>query len=420
MTEKLAVIIIVILIVMLVVAVLMIRRYGMKSRVALFGVGLPLLMFFVIMAMSAFRTPMWMDEYVFYRLSSDLPHYSTTSDWFYVDRPDVLNPSVTWEDKSSVVIDKRASFDWIYNNPVYLHDPLAPALVYPLVKTLNVMADKGIIQHIEAQPGYASVSKTLTSDEKNELLKKMDAETITKVLRVFTICLFLLAMFLSYKIMSKKAGKKVLFFAVPIAVGMQLLTGVYLFYWDIFMMFFFVLTLYLMETNHPKWAFLTACCMVNTKMFIGILFLIPLIIKNRKMFWAAFSIIPFYLAIVLGTHDLFYPFRHYFTGLGMGTHNYVYTLYDNWGWFWLIVDLGVPVFLLMTVPLFWRLKKYPEYIALWICAMVYAWCSGLGITHLSCMLYVGVLIFPLVVYEFNLYERLAKFLQSVNPPVEKV
>ena len=169
MTEKLAVIIIVILIVMLVVAVLMIRRYGMKSRVALFGVGLPLLMFFVIMAMSAFRTPMWMDEYVFYRLSSDLPHYSTTSDWFYVDRPDVLNPSVTWEDKSSVVIDKRASFDWIYNNPVYLHDPLAPALVYPLVKTLNVMADKGIIQHIEAQPGYASVSKTLTSDEKNKV-----------------------------------------------------------------------------------------------------------------------------------------------------------------------------------------------------------------------------------------------------------
>ena len=420
MRDSLAFILMGVLILILVVSIIIFRRYGMKSKLGLFAVGLPLVMFFIIMVMSAFRTPMWMDEYVFYRLSSGLPNYSTTSDWFYKDRPDLLNPSVTWEDKSSVVIDKRASFDWIYNNPVYLHDPLAPALVYPIVKTLNVMADKGIIQHIEDQPGYPLISKTVPQTEKDAILKDMKAETITKVLRVLSICIFILSMYLAYKIMFKKVGKKVLFFAVPIAVGMQLLTGVYLFYWDIFMLFFFVLTLYLMESNHPNWAFLTACCMVNTKMFIGILFLIPLIIKNRKMFWAAFSIIPFYLVIAFGTHDLFYPFRHYFTGLGIGTHNYVYTLYDNWGWFWLIVDLGTPVFLLMTVPLFWRLKKYPEYIALWICAMVYAWGSGLGITHLSCMLYVGVLIFPLVVYEFNLYERLVKFLQSVNPPMEKV
>ena len=374
------------------------------------AVILPLLLFGVIMLMNSWRTPMWMDEYVFYRLSKGLPSYSTTSDWFYKDRPAVLNTSVAWEDYNTVIIDKRASFAWIYDNKIYPHDPLTPAMMWPLVKSLNVMAEKGVIPSIESQPGYPLISKDAQLAERDEVLKGMKAETITKILRFVTIGLYIIAMFLAYRIMKNKVGDKAIFFSIPVAVSLQLLTGVYLFYWDIFMMFFFVLTLYLMETNHPKWAYFTACCMVNTKMFIGILFLIPLIVKNRKMFWCAFSLVPYYLVTVFVTHDPFYLLSHYFTGLGLGTHNYVYTLYDLGGWVSMLIGLGIPGFLLMTVPLFWRFKKYPEYVALWICAMVYAWGSGLGITHLSSLMYVGILIFPLVVYEFKLYEKLRNIL----------
>jgi len=400
------------------VSLAIIRRIDLKSKVNLLGIFLPLVLFGLIMIMSSWRTPMWMDEYVFYKLSSNLPSYSTSSNWFYEDRPELLNPSVTWEDKSSVIFDKKATFQWIYDNDIYPHTPLAPILVWPLVKTLNIMADNEIIPHIEEQEGYPSISKNITDKELTDILKTRHAETITKILRIVPILLFVLAMFLAYKVMNKRVGNKAFFFAVPIAAGMQLLIGAGLFYWDVFMLFFFMLTWYLMETNHPKWAFLSACCMVNTKMFIGLLFLIPLIVKNRKMFFAAFSLIPYYIVTICVTGDPFFLITHYGTGGGMASHNYVYTLYDFNGYMALFISLGIPFFLAMTVPLFWRIKKYPEYIALWICGMIYAWGCGMGITHLSCLLYVGVLIFPLVVKEFGLYDKLSKLINKFSPKEE--
>jgi len=42
----------------------------------------PLLFIFTMAFMGNLRYPIWMDEYVFYRLSSELPNYSSTTDWF--------------------------------------------------------------------------------------------------------------------------------------------------------------------------------------------------------------------------------------------------------------------------------------------------------------------------------------------------
>lgn len=380
----------------------------MKYKGKLLGLLLPLLCFGVIMIMSSWRNPMWMDEYVFYRLSSGLPNYSTTDDWFFKDRPTLLNPSATWSEKSSEFLDKKEAFDWIYNNPVYFHSPFAPILVWPVVKLLNTMADNNIIPHIEEQEGYPVPVK----DNTDQLLN-MQAETMTKILRMIPILLFLASMFLAYKISYKRFGKASYFYAVPLAASVQLFAGVYLFYWDVFMMFFFVLALYLLENKHENWALVVACCLVNTKMFIDVLFLIPLIVKNRKMIWALLAFIPYYIFVAISGGNILYPILHYLTGQGIVSHNYVYSLYNFAGWLYLFVMLGTPVFLATTVPLFWRIKKYPEYITLWLCANLYAWGSGMGIAHLSCLPYVGVLIFPIVVYEFKLDSKFSDWLGKV-------
>jgi len=374
---------------------------------------LPVLLFCFIMVASSWHVPMWMDEYIFYRLSSGLPNYSATSDWLFKDRPSTINPMDTWNDKTDLPLDRNASLHWVYDNKVYGHGPLAPVLCWPIVKTLNTMADKGWIAHIEDQLGYPVVSSNITDIDMQKLNSTMNAETITKILRFIPILLFAISMWLIYKIMYRKVGSSAAVFAIPVTTGIQLLSGVYLFYWDVWMMFFLVLTLYLMERK-SKWAYLTACCMVNTKLFVGLIFLLPLVVKNWKMVFTGLSLVPFYLAIAYVNGDIWYPLIHYGTGAGMNLHNYVYHLYDLKGYGLLIVSLGIPFFLAMTIPIFWRIKKYPEYVVLLIAANLYAWGSGLGMTHLSSLVYVGALIFPLVFCEFNLYPKFYKIFSFFN------
>jgi hypothetical protein len=204
-------------------------------------------------------------------------------------------------------------------------------------------------------------------------------------------------------------GKNAYFFAVPLAASYQLMLGAYLFYWDVFMMFFFVLTLYLMDKK-SKWAYLTACCMVNTKMFIALLFLIPLIAKNWRMVFTGLSIIPWFIVSWFVTGDLFYFFIHYF-GV-TGSHNLVYQLYSLKEYLLIMVGLGMPFYLIMTLPIVYYVKKYYEYVVLLIVTFVYAFGAGLGITHLSTLIYTGCLIFPIVAYEFKLSDKLGRLMHN--------
>ncbi len=42
--------------------------------------------------------------------------------------------------------------------------------------------------------------------------------------------------------------------------------------------------------------------------------------------------------------------------------------------------------------------------------MLYAWGAGLGMTQISSSIYLGALIFPLVVYEFHIAEKLSRWI----------
>lgn len=368
----------------------------------------PIIFFLSIMWGMSLSSPMWMDEYVFYRLASQFPEYSTTKDWLFVDRPTTLTRSVDWEEKG---LDREKAFFLTYNTKIYPHTPLAVMLVYPVVKGLNYLADKEIIPHIEDEPGDTATTQAEIVNNRTELM--------TGILRIIPMALFGIALWLIFKLSKYKVGYGAYLFALPVAISVMMLPGNYLFYWDAFMMFFFVLTLYLMETRpNSKWKYITACALVNTKIFIGIWFTLPLIIKaiinDRRRGWLmclpVLSILPFYIATVAVTGNPLYIFTHYLNQ--MPNHNFVYSL---WTWpegLWTVLTLGMPFYLIMTAPILYFWRKYPTYAVYWLVTMVYAWGTGLGITHTSSMVYAGALIFPLVANEWNLVDRLRAWLST--------
>lgn len=351
-------------------------------------------LFTVIMIADQIRVPMWQDEYVFYRITKELPSTATTSDWFYKDNPKTLYPSDVW-DTLGVHLDRPKIFALTYNTPMYVHIPLANYLMWPLVKVMDTLADKGIIAHIE------------DNQDRNQ-----NIEVMTMVFRLVPIGLFLASMWLIYLILSRRIGKYALFMVIPIMASMRLLDGIPYFYWDCFMLFFFVLTFYLQERG-SKWAYLTACLMVNTKITIGLLLLIPFIIRDRKMILPAFSLIIYYIGTIIVTHDWLWIFRH----LLSTTSNYAYTYV-----FWnnrLILNLGLFFCALFTIPIFWYIKKYPQFVAGWILTFIYAWGVGLAIDKMSAMLYGSALVFPFIAYEFKIAPYMNKWLDKAKVPAVK-
>jgi hypothetical protein len=322
--------------------------------------------------------PMWQDEYVFYRITSQLPNTSVTTEWFYKDNPKTLIPS------EGFPVDRQDLFHKIYDMPIYMHSPLANYIVYPIVKGANYLADKGIIPHIE---------------DSNELHLQ---EPMTMILRIIPILLMCVSMFFIYKLLKLKIGNEAYLYSIPVFVSINLLGGMYNFYWDCFMWFFFILTLYLMERK-SKWAYLTSCFMVNTKFVIGLALLIPLIIKNKKMVLPALSIIPFYIATVVITHDPFYIITHLFPQTSQ--YSWMYMFWTNN----IIWHNGLLIFAVLTVPIFYYYKKYPEYVVLFVIVLLYAFGLGISLEKISSLLYVGALVFPLVMYELNIIPKIKSF-----------
>jgi len=319
--------------------------------------------------------PMWQDEYVFYRITSQLPNLEVTTDWFYVDNPKTLTPS------DGFPVDRKELFHIIYDMPIYMHSPLANYISYPIVRVVNLMADNGTLPRIE---------------NSNELHVQ---EPITLILRLVSIVLFCLSMWLIYKLLKRKIGDYAYLYSIPIFVSINLLGGIYNFYWDAFMLFFFVLTLYLMERK-SKWAYLTGCFLVNTKLVIGIALLIPLIIKNKKMAFTLLSLIPFYIATVVVTHDPLYLIHHLFPQTSQ--YSWMYMFWTNN----IIWHNGLILFAILTIPIFYYAKKYPEYIATFVILLFYAFGLGVSLEKISSLLYIGALVFPLFIYELKLFPKI--------------
>jgi len=348
---------------------------------------LPIIIFTTFLIRPAIRLPMWMDEYVFYRITSQLPSTATTIDWFYEDNPKVLYYTFKYPNLAMGSMEDRKQIQRNnYDTPAYVHIPLANYLMYPLVRGVNFLADEGVIPHIEDTESRDS------------------AEPITIILRIVPIILFMASMWLIFRLLHHKVGASAYLFFVP---GLFSIQGVYMqytFYWDSFMWFFLILTLYLMETRpNSKWVFIAACCLANTKQVAGLLLLIPLAIQNRKIILAALSTLPYYIATGLIAHDFFWIFNFMFAK-GQPAYSWIYYHFNTS----IIGRSGVIYYGIMTLPIFAFIRKYPAYVGIWIIMTAYAWGIGAGADKLAVMIYAGALIFPLVAYELKIIDRVMK------------
>jgi hypothetical protein len=358
---------------------------------------IPLLAMAAVLFGMSSKTPMVIDEYEFYRLSSEIPNYSSTANWFIVDRPSTIADIVLPNEQEAKALQV------VYDTPIYSHSPLVPILVSPIVKGLNFLADKGIIPHIEAQKG----------ETKGEIVP---AETMTQILRIIPIGLFILTLYLIFKIMEKKVGNHAYLMWIPVFAGIGIWQGAMLFYWDDFMMFFLVLTLYLQEM-HPnsKWKYVTACCLVNTKMWIGLAFLLPIVIlefrRNWKTCWKmmlpALSIIPWWIITSEVTHQPLYLWTHYWNQMYL--HNSIDVINSFSNYFNIFMLQSMPLYVAIFIMLLLKFPKHLEYAVFLLMAMAYEWGNTLSTTYLPSILCSAALAMPLVSYEWNLIERSKKW-----------
>ena len=182
------------------------------------------------------------------------------------------------------------------------------------------------------------------------------------------------------------------------------------------MMFFLVLTLYLQEM-HPnsKWKYVTACCLVNTKMWIGLAFLLPIVIlefrRNWKTCWKmmlpALSIIPWWIITSEVTHQPLYLWTHYWNQMYL--HNSIDVINSFSNYFNIFMLQSMPLYVAIFIMLLLKFPKHLEYAVFLLMAMAYEWGNTLSTTYLPSILCSAALAMPLVSYEWNLIERSKKW-----------
>ena len=213
------------------------------------------------------------------------------------------------------------------------------------------------------------------------------ASPFVGVARYFSIAVSVGTFLLVYLIARHRNKLTAPLYILPIAISARLLAGTMWFYWDTFMMFFFVLTLYLIEVKAPKWTyFLTAIMLVNSKMIIGAGFLIPLLFKDRKLAWTWLSYIPMLVAVVLMRNDV----------APNVTNLYWPDLWKNVSAWLAIAKFDIAGWLILTAGCLPLIKKHPTYITFYITTIMYSVFAGLGVSHMSTTVYSGALVFPLI------------------------
>ena len=320
----------------------------MNKRFEIVALVGSLICILAVMLVYNFKMETWWDEYVFIQLSKNIPDYSATATWLNNMPSSVMYADIGYE-----------NYQMIYDAPIYLHMPLAPMLMWAFTH--------------------------LTSD--------------IHILRLLTIFLSIGSVFLVYLILRRHIGWYAVLSVVPVLLCAVLLSGAMWFYWDAFMVFFFLLTFYLMEAKpQSKWKYVTACCLVWTKMYVGLVLLIPLVIKNRKMLYCALSIIPFYIITVMVTGNWLYILSHYWNAMILHNTNYdLYILPKIWS---IVKTWNLAPYFVLTSGILFMVRKYPSVVAFYLIALLYGLGTGFGSYQAAIMLYGGALAFPLVCHHF--------------------
>jgi hypothetical protein len=203
-----------------------------------------------------------LDEYWFMKQSQNLPGYSSTARWAYEWK------ELYWQGETIY----PANWARAYDNPFWVHPPLAYILTYPIAGDYNAGRKVAIIIML------LSVSTML---------------------------------YLAARRQPEKAIRNAGIATIPLVLGSAIITSrLNLYYNDIFMVGFLVSSLALRESKLKGWVWLPLTLMALTKIH-AVIFLIPFVVENRKLALCTLGLIPFWVGAYIVTSDPLYLLRHW-------------------------------------------------------------------------------------------------------------
>lgn len=178
------------------------------------------------------------DEYIFYRLTMNLPHFNTDAEW--LDENELTKP-MPWERYSGDYIKKLN--EAAYTTPIWIHPLVTNYIAYPIAILFT------------------------------------DPAIQIKWLRLVCVVLIIATVVLFADVIRRKTNAYVAAISVfPMLVGQWLLANGIMFYNDVFMWLFFALTLWVIERNpQSRWIILLTMVTALSKMS-SLLLLIPIVL----------------------------------------------------------------------------------------------------------------------------------------------
>jgi len=220
------------------------------------------------------------DELVFIRITENLPNYYSHVGWFSLDGKTDPN----------TYLKPDSYYAKYYNVPFWGEPPLDSYLTYPIVKF-----------------GF---------NDSNVPWIRAGMIRLRAIAWIMMASCILGIIYLIWK--KSKSWKVLLISCLPLLGSIPFFirwTGQNWWFYDTFMISFLVMALLMRKTKYKKYIYIPLTLMVASKI-IGVFFLIPFIIENKKTALCSLAIVPFFAQSYFVTHDWVYLLS-YWTGAGV-------------------------------------------------------------------------------------------------------
>lgn len=292
--------------------------------------------------------PIWVDEFIYLKLSGGLPNYSTDKNWI-----------VGYETFNSININDPI-MDATYTSKVWGHPPVAVIIMYPF--TVGRSGD----YYIDNIQWY----------------------------RLIYVVLLVLSVILITDIIRRKFGWLITGISLlPMVISQYLISCSIFAYFDGWMILFTCLTLWLCEVKRNKWwKYISAVLLVGTKFYASFLLLPIVYMEYRKygltssvkMLSCCFALIPFLIYQWLTTGNVLYIFSGHWLASTQWNYNVLieYTLKNIWSY---IVNWGLYIHFPLVVGgiILWFKDKTISigYILLYVIILLLAINGGFSGSH---------------------------------------
>lgn len=318
----------------------------------------------------------WMgnDEYFFYRTTMNLPNYETTGVWLIDEKapnPEGVNDEAVYR------------FDKAYTTPIWIHPLVANYIAYPIAMLFD-----DVVEQIQW-------------------------------LRLIDVAIILVTVVLFLDVIRRKTNPYVAAISVlPMMVGRLLLANGIMFYNDLFMWFFFALTMWLITVKpSSKWIIVLSVVTVMTKMnalllIVPILFYLYYQTKDKKLVakTGIISVVVFasylvFQAIVAG--DALYLAHHWGRlnpqsklNITRNVLPYLWTYIISWG-LWVSVPLIVAG---ISLTLKRKVKSFYGFIAFGVVTLLYGFGWGSYAYQVFPVMYASMFMIPVVFFRSYIRE----------------